>query len=252
MSALTSIASPRRAVDGAVEPLDEDLVARRRGRSGGSRPGSRGPRRAPPRSGRSRSCRCRRRAGRSASGRRPGTGPRRAGARRRCRWRDVTGVEAIRSISASSAGSRSTSASPPNATIPATSSSCFAARRLAHVRERLLAPGRAHGVGQVDDEDDGQPVDRQDELEPGEREHERRRAAATRTSERRPPPPDAEPPPRRRGAARRRPRAGPAGAAARAGASKRDAHQAPLPAGRVPRRAAARRARRRRASVSRS
>ena len=39
-----------------------------------------------------------------------------------------TGVEAIRSISARSDGSRSTSASDPKATIPATSSSCFAAR----------------------------------------------------------------------------------------------------------------------------
>ena len=39
-----------------------------------------------------------------------------------------TGVEAMRSISASSDGSRSTSASPPNATIPATSSSRLAAR----------------------------------------------------------------------------------------------------------------------------
>ena len=39
-----------------------------------------------------------------------------------------TGVDASRSISARSDGSRSTSASPPKATIPATSSSSFAAR----------------------------------------------------------------------------------------------------------------------------
>ena len=39
----------------------------------------------------------------------------------------LTGVDAIRSISASSDGSRSTSASPPNATMPATSSSFLAA-----------------------------------------------------------------------------------------------------------------------------
>ena len=39
-----------------------------------------------------------------------------------------SGVDAMRSISASSEGSRSTSASPPNATMPATSSSRFASR----------------------------------------------------------------------------------------------------------------------------
>ena len=40
----------------------------------------------------------------------------------------LTGVDAIRSISARSDGSRSTSASPPKATIPATSSPFFASR----------------------------------------------------------------------------------------------------------------------------
>ena len=54
-----------------------------------------------------------------------------------------TGVEAIRSISARSDGSRSTSASPPNATIPATSSSSFAARlsrRYASASSRPAVP----------------------------------------------------------------------------------------------------------------
>ncbi len=45
--------------------------------------------------------------------------------------------------------------------------------RLAHVGERVLAALRPDGVGQVDDEHDGEAVDRQDELEPGEGRHER-------------------------------------------------------------------------------
>ncbi len=56
---------------------------------------------------------------------------------------DFTGVDAIRSISPSSEGSRSTSASPPNATIPATSSSALAAsasRTYASVSSRPCVP----------------------------------------------------------------------------------------------------------------
>ena len=54
-----------------------------------------------------------------------------------------TGVDAIRSISARSDGRRSTSASAPNATIPATSSSCFVAsdsRRYASAASRPALP----------------------------------------------------------------------------------------------------------------
>ena len=81
------------------QPLDEDLV-------GGAEPdqprldlGCRAWRRGRPRPGRRRSCRCRRTAARSASGRRRGTAPSRAAARAPMSVADVTGVEAIRSIS---------------------------------------------------------------------------------------------------------------------------------------------------------
>ena len=46
--------------------------------------------------------------------------------------------------------------------------------RLAQEREGVLAPGVADRIGQVDDEDRRQPVDRQDQLEPGQGEDERR------------------------------------------------------------------------------
>ena len=45
---------------------------------------------------------------------------------------------------------------------------------VAHERERLLAARRPHRVGQVDDEDDREPVDREHELEPGQRADEQR------------------------------------------------------------------------------
>ena len=46
--------------------------------------------------------------------------------------------------------------------------------RLAQECEGVLAAARADAVGQVDDEDGGQAIDRQHELEAGEGEHERR------------------------------------------------------------------------------
>ena len=108
---------------------------------------------------------------------------------------DLTGVEASRSISVSSAGSRSTSASLPNATIPATSPSGRSVERLAQEGERVLAARVADRIGEVDDEDGREPVDRQDQLEAGEREDERRQQERP-DDERRPPSPRAHPPPR--------------------------------------------------------
>ena len=106
-----------------------------------------------------------------------------------------TGVEASRSISVSSAGSRSTSAPLPNATIPATSPSGRSVERLAQEGERVLAARVADRIGEVDDEDRRQPVDRQDELEAGEGEDERREQQRP-DDEGHPPPPRAHPPPR--------------------------------------------------------
>ena len=80
----------------------------------------------------------------------------------------------MRSRSVSSAGSRSTSASPPNATTAAWSPSgraSSASRTNARADSRPAAPD---AVGQVDHEHGGQPVDRQLEREAGERQHERR------------------------------------------------------------------------------
>ena len=145
---------------------------------------------------------------------------------------DLTGVEASRSISVSSAGSRSTSAPLPNATMPATSPSGVPSRRLAQERERVLAPGVADRIGQVDDEDRRQPVDRQDQLEAGQGEDERRRAAASERRARRAdgPSPSAAAP---RGGARSSAAAPGSSRSSASGASKRDAHQA-LPSGGVP------------------
>ena len=109
---------------------------------------------------------------------------------------DLTGVDAMRSISASSEGSRSTSASPPNATMPGDVLVRLGGERLAHVRERVLAALRPDRVGQVDDEHDREPVDREHELEPGEREHERGQQPDP-DRERRAPPARAEAPARR-------------------------------------------------------
>ena len=67
--------------------------------------------------------------------------------------------------------------------------------RLAQERERVLAPGVADRIGQVDDEDGREPVDRQDELETGQREDERREEQRP-NDERDAPTPRAHPPPR--------------------------------------------------------
>ena len=102
----------------ARQPLHEDLVRVAEADQVRLDLGCRGSRRGRPRSGRRRSCRCRRTAGRSASGRRRGRAPWRAAARPRCPSR--TGPVSTRSgrSRASSDGSRSTSASLPNATMP--------------------------------------------------------------------------------------------------------------------------------------
>ena len=116
-------------------------------------------------------------------------------------------------------GSRSTSASLPNATIPATSPSGVHGERLAQEGEGVLATGVADRVGQVDDEDRRQAVDRQDELEARPA---RGRAPTGGASGRRarraagPPPPAAAPP---GGARSSRARAGMSSSSA-SGASK--------------------------------
>ena len=122
-------------------------------------------------------------------------------------------------------------------------------QRLPEVGEGLLAAGRADRVRQVDDEHDGQPVDRQHELEPRERADQRRKQQHP-DRERRASSALAQPAPRRQverdhhRQERRQQQEG-------AGGVERDAHQALRPDGRDrPRRAAT--ARRRRASVSRS
>ena len=79
-----------------------------------------------------------------------------------------TGVEAIRSISRTSAGRRSTRAPLPNPTIPAASPSGMSAEALADERQGILAAGRPDRVGQVHDEDRRQAIDRQDKAESGE------------------------------------------------------------------------------------
>ena len=65
--------------------------------------------------------------------------------------------------------------------------------RLAQERERVLAAGVADRVGQVDDEHRRQPIDRQHELEAGQREDERREQDASGRRAR-PAPPRAHPP----------------------------------------------------------
>ncbi len=160
---------------------------------------------------------------------------------------DVTGIDAIRSISVSSDGRRSTSACLPNATIPATSPSGLSAERLAQEREGVLAPGVADRVGQVDDEDGRQPVDRQDELEAGQREDERRQQRRP-DEQRDPAPPRAQVPARRQvqsegeGEGRDQQQQ-------RERRVERDPHQALPPAGRRPNRSAS--SRRSRTTASR-
>ena len=93
-----------------ADPVDEDLV-------GAARPIDRVSTwmpRAPARAASTwpvRWCRCRPRAGRSAAASRRGRARRPGAARPRCRWRRGRASTAIRSMSASSSGSRSTSAS---------------------------------------------------------------------------------------------------------------------------------------------
>ena len=84
------------------------------------------------------------------------------------------GTDAIRSMSASSPGSRSTSASRPNATTAASSPPAPLGERFAHVGEGRAVTAGTDAIGQVHHEHRGQPVHRQLQPQAGERQHERR------------------------------------------------------------------------------
>ena len=111
--------------------------------------------------------------------------------------------------------------------------------RLAQEGQRVLPTGIADRVGQVDDEDRRQPIDRQDEPEPGQGEDERRQQHRP-NDERDPPATGPDPPARAQVQADRdRPAAGISRSSA-SGASKADAHQAARLGAAPPRRAAER------------
>ena len=114
---------------------------------------------------------------------------------RRCPSPPSTGTDAIVSSSRTSAGRRSTRASLPNATMPARSSGASRRGTSRTKSSASVAARLADQIGQVDDEHRGQPIDRQDDLEPGEGEGERGQHERP-DRERRPPPERADPPSR--------------------------------------------------------
>ena len=87
---------------------------------------------------------------------------------------DLTGVDAIRSMSVELGRQPLDEGLLAERDDPRDVAVGSLLERLAQERERVLATGVADRVGQVDDEDGRQPVDRQDQLEAGQREHEGR------------------------------------------------------------------------------
>ena len=235
---LDLLAEPGRGRRG--QALDEDLVGAAEARSGASRPGSRGPPPAPPPSGRSRSCRCRPRAGRSASGRRPGTAPpaRRSAApmsvaaadRRRGDPVDLreVGRQPLDERVAAEGDDPGDVARPPSPR-GVSRRNASASSRPGRRRPSRTGPRRTPSPGGPPAARAGSPASANTSAE----------SSSDADRERRPPPPDAQPPPgRQRGARSTTPMSGGSSSSA-SGASKRDAHQAPLPAGRAPRSRAA-------------